>query len=192
MRLGLAILLLGLTALLALEWTLWSPRPKSNLVAPASQPAPIPAPPDSAELLARLESKEERGNYAPIIERPIFRPDRQPEPPPDAQANAPSPSDGVPLDVLDLKAILLMPDLALAWVQDPAQPRMRRVRVGDEVQGWLVTAILADRIIVERQGQQDTLLLRDYSKVPPAAPPAMRPAPSHNLPRAPVRAPQPP
>ncbi|QIK36676.1 hypothetical protein GWK36_00180 [Caldichromatium japonicum] len=194
MRLGLAALVLGLTVLLALEWTLWSPQLKSNMAAPSTPPAPTPANPDTNELLAQLDSGEERDNYALITERPLFRPDRQPDPPSDAQAITPPSAEGAPLDALDLKAVLIMPETALAWVHDPAQPRVRRLRVGDEVQGWVVRAILEDRILVERQGQQDALLLRDYTKAPPtAAPPTTRPIPPRTPPRAPQRtAPKPP
>lgn len=187
MRFAVIAIIALLGAIIALEWTLWSPRPPRPQRLPPAQVATPPPAASPAELIARLDAQEGQEHYAQIIERPIFRPDRRPPPPPDAQAGQPSTDDGMPLDALDLQAILIAPGVAMALVHDPSQPKPRRLRVGDEVQGWVVTAIKEDRILVERQGQQDALLLRDYSKTPPALAPAPKPAPPRNPPRPPLR-----
>ena len=82
------------------------------------------------------------------------------------------------------------PDIVSAWVRDPAQPKLRRLRIGDDLQGWAVLDIQEDRVLLERQGQQDALILRAYSKAAPASapsPPARKALP-RPPPRAPVRA----
>lgn len=185
-----ALVLLGI---LALQWIGWPPdAPSSATTDEAGSVEPI-ASPGQPDLLTQIETQETRDHYVSIIERPLFRPDRKPEPPVDEQPGPEIPQESTELSVFDLNAVLITPDIVSAWVRDPAQPKLRRLRIGDDLQGWLVTGIQEDRVLLERQGQQDALILRDYSKAAPAAapPPPARKALPRPPPRAPVRAEQP-
>ncbi len=166
------LIMIGLLGLLILEWKDWPPAPSQmGLV---EGPAEVPSTPSDStqDPLAKLEDPEDKDSYAAITERPIFRPDRRPEPPSDEQAAAePEVDSDTALEVMDLSAILITPQVVSAWVKDPSQPKLRRLRIGDDFEGWSVREILEDRVLLERHGEQDTLILRDFSEAPPAAAP---------------------
>ncbi|MGQ9659785.1 MAG: hypothetical protein ACUVT0_06775 [Thermochromatium sp.] len=178
---------LALAGILAFQWVGWPPEAPSSGTSDASGGVGPVVPPPQLDLLAQIESQEAKDHYVSIIERPLFRPDRRPEPPPDAQPGPDVVQESTELSVFDLNAVLITPDIVSAWVRDPAQPKLRRLRIGDELQGWLVTGIQDDRVLFERQGRQDALILRDYSKAAPAVAPT--PPARKALPRPPLRAP---
>lgn len=180
-----AIIALALLAILALQWLRWPPpaRQSPTTEGPAVT-ASVAAP--QPDLLARLESRETKESYASLTEHPLFRPDRKPEPPPEAEPAAPSGKDDAGLKLMDLTGVLITPSVVSAWVRDPSQPKLQRLRIGDDFKGWSVRQILEDRVLLERQGERDALILRDYSQMPPAA--AAAPSNQRRPPRAPVRA----
>lgn len=176
------VLLAGLT----LQWLDWPP--PMPVVESANAPGGNPSVVSSTQpdLLARLDTLDTRDNYVSIVERPLFRPDRKPEPMSDEPAGTLGPEASAELSAFDLNAVLITSEIVSAWVQDPTQLKLRRLRIGDDLRGWSVTDIQEDRVLLERQGQQDALILRDYSKPAPAtAPPPARKV----LPRPPPRAP---
>ncbi|ADC63908.1 hypothetical protein [Allochromatium vinosum] len=176
------VLLAGLT----LQWLGWPPPMPvlESANAPGGNPSGVSS--TQPDLLARLETFDSRDNYASIVERPLFRPDRKPEPLNDDPADTRGPEANVELSAFDLNAVLITSEIVSAWVQDPTQLKLRRLRIGDDLQGWSVTDIQEDRVLLERQGRQDALILRDYSKpVPATAPPPARKV----LPRPPPRVP---
>ncbi|EXJ17106.1 hypothetical protein [Imhoffiella purpurea] len=162
-------LLLGI---LVLQWRSWPP--------PASEPSegesrvPVAAPDSSTStdpsLIDRLSYLDDKEHYAIVMERPLFRPDRRPLPPDDPESEAPSgPDMSLELGNLDLTAVLITPSLTSAWIKDPAQPKLQRLRIGDDYAGWSVREIQEDRVLLERQGERHALILRDYSKTPPSS-----------------------
>lgn len=181
----LAAVTLALGGLLYLQWRDWPPP------LPA-QRAPLP-PGDTqaatrADPLAGLSPLEDKEEYAAIKDRPLFRPDRRPHiEGPDAAAAAP-PEEATELNGMDLTGVLLSPTITTAWVKDPSRPAPVRLRPGDTLAGWTVKDIKADRLVLERQGKTDTLLLRDFN-APGASPPppALIPA-APQRPAAPGRA----
>ena len=178
MKLAPVVVALILCAVLTWQWIGWPPAPPaSEAASPTIDPVPT-VPSSQPQLLARLEAPDARDNYVAIIEHPLFRPDRKPEPPADEALNTPASEESAELNAFDLNAVLITPDVVSAWVQDPAQPKLRRLRIGDDLQGWSVTDIQEDRVLLERQGQQDALILRDYSKVSPASAPPSTPSPT--------------
>jgi hypothetical protein len=173
---------LALLALLILQWKDWPPPPSSIDLDETSATDAGAVTEAGQDPLANLKPPDDRDNFASITERPLFRPDRKPEPPPDeTPAATTDPGTNVELDTLDLSAVMLTPTLASAWVKDPSQPKLQRLRIGDDLEGWSVRDILDDRVLLERQGEEYALILRDYSKATPAAPTP--------IPRRPVRAP---
>jgi hypothetical protein len=173
----------ALLGLLILQWKDWPPPPSRAGL--GEKPVVESGPADTlADPLAKLKPPAERDHYASIIERPLFRPDRKPEPPPDeAPETVAGPAAGVGLETLDLNAVMITPTLVAAWVKDPSQPKIQRLRIGDDLAGWSVRDILDDRVLFERQGEEYALILRDYSKAPPTAAPTP-------IPRRPPKAPE--
>lgn len=182
--------MLILAGILAFQWVGRTSVTPSD--APLSETGMVDSisPQTQPDLLDRLDTGEPRDHYASIVERPLFRPDRRPPPPNDERSDSDISQEDADLSAFDLDAVLITPDTLSAWVRDPAQPKLRRIRIGDDLLGWSVIAIEPERVLVERQGRQDTLILRDYSKASPVtAPPApvrkSLPRPSS---RTPVRA----
>jgi len=170
LRASIALLAFALAALLIWQWWDW-PRPlfEPSAQGQASSRAKVPtqSSKDRSELFAPLGEKEE---YAAVTERPLFLPNRRPpseEPEGDTQEELEAPSD---LARLDLNAILITPSESSAWIRDPTKKGLVRVRLGDELSGWSVQEIRSDRILLKRQGEKDTLVLRDYKNMPPPTP----------------------
>jgi hypothetical protein len=127
--------------------------------------------------MAALNPLDDKDSYAQVSERPLFRPDRRPrkdEPEEAAEAPVEEASD---LAGMDLTGVLLSPKVTTAWVRDPSQPTPVRLRLGDALAGWTVRDIKADRLVLERQGKTDTLLLRVFDAPGAAAPPPPAAAP---------------
>lgn len=170
MRGTLALVIAGFAAVLIWQWQRWPP----PLIIPNSATGaeimpPVPESPPQVQMPPPPEPER----YAGILERPLFRPDRKPEPPPDALPEpAAAPEVNADLETLDLTAVMLTSTLMSAWVRDPAQPTLRRLRLGDDVHGWTVQKILEDQVILARAGEEHALILRDYSQSPPPSPAA--------------------
>jgi hypothetical protein len=137
------------------------------------------------DLLTPLGEKEE---YAVVTERPLFLPGRRPpveEPPEEAP---PEPEQISDLARLDLNAVLITPAESSAWVRDPSNKELVKLRLGDDLAGWTVKEILTDRLLLERQGETDTLILRDYKNMPPPVPPRRKPVARNPREQAPQKA----
>ncbi|MBV5311094.1 MAG: hypothetical protein JZU59_17080 [Chromatium okenii] len=181
MRGTLALVIAGFTAMLGWQWQSWPPPLITpNVATGAEVNLPVPNEP----LPLQMSPQPDHEQYAELLERPLFRPDRKPEPPPDAPAEpSAAPEMNADLNTLDLTAVMLTPSLISAWVRDPAQPTLRRLRLGDEVHGWTVQKISEDQVILVRADEEHSLTLRDYSQSPP--PPAA-PAPPKTAHRPPA------
>ncbi len=167
-----------------MQWRDW-PRPLSPLVPQtAAQGATAGADQSAGGLPTTLAPPQPKETYAGVAERPLFRPQRKPEPPPSTEPAAPSATQDVgSLDGLDLTAVLISPAGTSAWIRDPSAPALKRLRLGDEQAGWSVKAILADRLVFERQGETHELLLLDSASAKAAPSGAVPPG----TPASPVR-----
>ncbi|MBK1644990.1 hypothetical protein CKO25_10075 [Thiocapsa imhoffii] len=166
--------LCSLALVLFLQWKDWPPDPTGPLI--ATEPTTQASPETPFDPTAQLLPTDPKDAFASVIERPLFRFERRPEEE-DAMAEEPIPEPelGTSLLGMDLNAVIITPELVAAWVQDPGQPKLRRLRIGDDLAGWSVTGILPDRILLERQGREDTLILRDFGKLSmPASPEALQ------------------
>jgi general secretion pathway protein N len=173
------VLVALLVGVLALQWKDWPPAPSTaglDVPAGAGGQSGVPGDPDP---LARLTPPEPRDSYASVTERPLFRPERKPEEPqPEDAADETQPEVATNLDGMDVSAVIITPALVAAWIRDPKAPDLKRLRLGDDLEGWSVKEIQSDRVVLERQGELDELLLRDFTKAQaPAAPtpPTARP-----------------
>ncbi|WP_165741882.1 type II secretion system protein N [Candidatus Thiosymbion oneisti] len=167
MKTWVGLLALALALVLVWQWHDWPPAaPGLSGAPPASPTTQVPS--QTAENpLDRLSLLEDKEKYAPIAERPLFLVDRRPP------AEAPNKEGKVKLEPpsnlarLNLSTILITPSESFALVWDPGQKASVRLRLGDELEGWSVREILSDRVQLERQGEQNTLVLRDYKNLPP-------------------------
>ncbi len=186
MRALFALLALSLAVVLVWQWRDWPPPPPGAAQADAAPPdgkASGQTEENPLDLLTPLGEKDE---YAEVTERPLFLPDRRPptEEPPEKEP-APEPEQASDLARMDLNAVLITPAESSAWVRDPSKQELVRLRLGDDLAGWSVKEILADRLLVERQGETDTLILRDYKNMPPPTPPPRRRPAARNRPQQP-------
>ena len=190
MKKFLALVSLVLTAVLALLWFDWQPQREPAPEAGIEKPAGLPSTTTEDGPLDLLTPSEVKDDYAVVIERPLFLPDRRPpsEEPEDPETELAPVADAT-LERLDLNAIMITPAKAIAWVRDPTQKDLQDLEFGDELNGWTVKEILADRLVLERQGVTDTLTLRDYQTSPPQAPRA-RPRTAARTPPPPKRPPR--
>ncbi len=165
--------MLGLGVLLVLQWRNWPP---DRMISPSDVPGDILQPVDEKKEnpLAHLPPLVEKQDYVSVTDRPLFLPERRPpEETPEAETDAPVGPEVEPptaLDSMDLNAIIITPDGAVAWVSTPNSPKPQKVRIGDEFEGWKVKAITTDNVEVEGQTSSDWLFLRNYGQgtQPPA------------------------
>jgi len=168
---GFALLLL---ALLVLQWRSWSPAPPPLADERTTETAGAAlAPPPAEAVLGPSPAKEE---FASVAERPLFLPDRRPPPDEPEQPEELEPEALTELDGMDLNAVVITLSAVSAWLRRPSSPELVRVRLGDDFEGWTITGIEPDRLLLERQGETDELILRDYRNAPPQIPPTRRPA----------------
>ena len=191
-----ALLLIGV---LYLQWRSWPPAsPQAAATQQANVPAEIPGDetPAPEDLLLPPPPKED---YASIVERPLFLPDRRPPPDEPEEQESAAPEGPSDLDGTDLTAVIITPAAVSAWVRSPKSPETERLRLGDDYQGWSVKTIEADRLVFERQGETNELILRDYAHSPPSVPPrtpmtrrqpSSRPRGAQRPPAAPAKVPQ--
>ncbi len=163
------VALLVLAGILALQWHDWPPGSLPALPSPDSDQVSAGPTPLAPDLLARVEAWEDKGAYAEVIERPLFLPDRRPPEEDAGQDQALTEVESASLDGLDLTAVIMTPDETVAWVLDQAKQGLVKLRTGEDVAGWKVQEIRKDRLLLERQGETNTLLLRIYSA--PSIPP---------------------
>jgi general secretion pathway protein N len=161
--------LVGLAALLAavvgLEWLDWPPKLPQRAGPPPSASA-TSAGAKTAKPGEGVPPLEDKDQYAVVMERPLFLPDRRPSPEEPEEPEAKKPEVDPDLSKVSLTAVLITPKETSAWVKDPKEKELVRLHLGDELHGWTVKEILGDRLILVRQGETNTLVLRDYKNRP--------------------------
>lgn len=163
----LVAILLGLCVLLVLQWRDWPPdRMSSRPDVPGEAIQPIGEKEDNP--LAQLPPLVEKQDYVSVTDRPLFLPGRRPpEETPESEDPKGAPGEGeslTALDAMDLNAVIITPDGAVAWVSTPNSPKPQKVRIGDEFEGWKVKAITPDNVEVQGLASTDSLVLRNYSQ----------------------------
>jgi general secretion pathway protein N len=193
-KLSLALTVALLLGVLAYQWSGWPPTVAEG-VGGAPPAGGVSGADSGDDPLARLEPPEDRDAYASVTERPLFRPQRRPpEEDPEVAEQPPETKAAVDLAGLDLSAVVITPSVVSAWVRDNKAQELKRLRLGDELEGWAVKDIRSDRLVLERQGELNELLLRDFTKLPPPVvpPPRARPTPAaQRMPQRSTRRPPP-
>ncbi len=132
-------------------------RPASTAASPAmAGPAPRDPP--------RLEPLDA---FSEVVERPVFfrtrrPPDPEAEPPP--QAEAASKADFV------LSGLIISGKDRLALLRPVRSATVERVHEGEEIDGWLVQAVHADRVVLKRGETVQEILLEDQPPPPKPKP----------------------
>ncbi|HEY2531547.1 MAG TPA: hypothetical protein VGJ20_27045 [Xanthobacteraceae bacterium] len=137
-------------------------------------PAAAAVSPLAAQPLERLSATRER---------PLFSPTRHPPPPPPTVVAAPPPPAAPP--DLALLAVVMDGDEACAIVRAGAAAKSKRVRIGDDIGGWKVGQIEAQKLVLLLDGRRATFTMfsgqrpTGLANAGPAAPAAN--APNENL-----------
>lgn len=85
-------------------------------------------------------------DFGETLDRPLFSKIRRPPPPkPDAPADEPKKKQKVKVR---LAGVVISPKERVALVQESRAREITRLRVGQEIEGWVLESILADRIIL--------------------------------------------
>lgn len=140
---------------------------------PAAQAEEAAAPADETlNPLAALAKETLEG----FREAPLFTPSRKrPKPPPapvfEAARPAPPPEPPAPEPAPELKlsGVAMGPEGAVAIVQEQGATRVERLRLGDQIGGWLVTGIDADRLKLTLDDREQMYRLFERSEKSSAA-----------------------
>lgn len=143
--LALAGLNLGLGAIVAAEL-----RVPSNAAAAPAPPAPDPA--SIAVPSAGNASLPPLASLAAVIERPLFAANRRPL----AHAAAAPAADP---KTFSLAGITIAGGERAAFVRHAGSPAIQRLTEGQEIDGWTVRAIAADRITLRHGAAEATMPL---------------------------------
>ena len=183
----LLILTSSLGALLTGEWLHLRKKPSGK--GPAENTATITAhetglTPDTFALPGVSE-------YQQMVERPLFMESRRPPPPkseePPPPPPPPPPEKATPVN-FKVMGILSTPEGRMALIAD-AKGKYKRLKVKDSLDGWQITDIKPDRLLIEQgEFKEDLSLLKKRGKVAsptPTGAPAM--APPNAPPPQPVR-----
>ncbi|WP_456376816.1 hypothetical protein [Thiolapillus sp.] len=134
---------------------------------------------DSMDRVSGFPAKEA---YQLVSDRPLFFSKRRPPPPyvptPPGKKPPIKPPRKIGKPRMQLSAIIVVGEQKYALVKGGRQKGSRRVRVGEEVDGWKVTRIETDRLVLSNGGETEELLLRNYRPVVPVKsmpkPPAVK------------------
>ncbi|HEC06501.1 MAG TPA: hypothetical protein ENJ12_06605 [Thiolapillus brandeum] len=131
---------------------------------------------DSMDRVAGFPAQEA---YQPIGERPLFFSKRRPPPPyvpaPPGKKPPVRPPRKVGKPRIQLSAVIIIGKEKYALIKGGRQRNSRRVRVGEEVDGWKVTSIDQGKLVLSNGSESEEVLLRNYKPVLPVKTPPKRP-----------------
>lgn len=176
-RLTLLLLVLagGLAALLAAMPHLGVVDRGPIAVRPGAEPAIDGDVPDPVEAAPIALSE-----FTETVDRPLFAADRRPPAaaPPAPVAETPVMRTTVAPPSLELSAVIIDGARRLALFRAAGgSGGSRRAEEGSEVEGWTVSAVRPDGVVLERDGATHEMVLRTF-KPPPAPPRTRLPAPA--------------
>lgn len=132
---------------------------------------------NSDEIKTLLDSMDRVSDFPPkevfqsIADRPLFFNKRRPPPPyvpaPPGKKPPVRPPRKVGKPRIQLSAVIIIGEQKFALIKGGRQKGSRRLRVGEEVDGWKVTRIDADRLVLTNGAETEELLLRNYNPVLP-------------------------
>ncbi len=104
-------------------------------------------------------------DFADIAERPLFNRSRRPAPPDDTKntAAAMAGGEGAAAAKIALNGVLLTGQRRVALLRFDNDPKVMHLSEGQEAGGWRIEKIVADRVVVRRNGQASEIVL-DYKR----------------------------
>jgi general secretion pathway protein N len=152
-----------------------------------AEPVPVAAPPkDGLEEKAAADIPPAQEfvlppltAYQEIVARPLFTVSRRPpareEDEEVLEAQERAPVQPLP-KTLRLTSVVIAEGVRFALLEDTGAKKLRRVKEGQELEGWKVAEIRPERVVFEQGEARESMDLRIYNKyVPPAVKPR-RPA----------------
>lgn len=115
-----------------------------------------------------LQAMPAKVRFAVIVERPLFSPSRQPPSEQLSGASAPNLN-------LSLFGVVISTDQPIALVKPGGNGDPLRIKEGDEISGWRVSRIEADRILVRHDVTERELLL-EFAVPAPTSPESTPPS----------------
>jgi hypothetical protein len=164
----LALLCLALVAVITVD----ADRPLFEGAEAAASPSDLPlaAPRETDVTIEARFAMPPLGGYAEVLARPPFATTRRPPPPAAAQSASSTPLAAT------LVGVILGSGGRRALVEHGEPAQVTRVSEGQEIDGWTITAIQRDRIILRRAEESDELKIKDRpSPSQPAQDPPGRP-----------------
>ncbi len=138
----------------------------------AASPIPIaPGPPEPAVLLVADPgfAMKPPDDFSEIAQRPLFIPSRRPLPP-DTEPPRPSPGPRkAKRHRFTLKGVVIVADERMAVLQRRRSRTVLRVVEGQQIDGWLVEAIMPDRVVLRQGEMTEVVALRDIFNAPSRA-----------------------
>ena len=167
MRRILSVLTLLLAAGLLFEWYAWRPADPVRSAGSGEQTSSA-----SSDTLPKATVAEipDPDHYAVVAERPLFVEDRRPQGA-DGPAEVAPPEEASARPEYDLSAVVMTPAGRTALLVKSGAQAAERVVEGDTLDGWTLAQIRDDRVILERQGEKNTIMLRDFSEKQSPSPP---------------------
>jgi len=149
---------------------------------------------DTSELPALKLPQRSAENYLAVIERPLFLEGRKPLPPEPDPQDAPQAAETGEIDDWQLIGIYQtkIRKYALFRKQNEAK-KFVKLYENQAISGWQLQNIQSDRVILQQNEQQKSLMLRKPRPQLPAAQPPKKnaPAPAPGKPPVPARTPPP-
>ena len=158
-------LLIGLCLILGgviyLELSFGPSHPAASPIAPdPPEPAVLPAA-DPGFTMKPLD------DFSEIAQRPLFIPSRRPLPP-DTEPPRPGPRKAE-RHRFTLKGVVIVADERMAVLQRRRGRTVLRVVEGQQIDGWLVEAIMPDHVVLRQGETREEVALRDILKTPSRA-----------------------
>lgn len=162
----LMVLCIGLGSLV--YWQIEYPPSFAGANATADQPAE-PGPTDATLAEFTFPPLEE---FSEITARPLFSPFRRP--PSEAESAETATEDAPPPTLSDfnltLTGVVISAEGRMALLQRPASTDLIRALLGQEIDGWRIELIEADRVTLRQGETVEVVTLRDKTAEPAAQP----------------------
>ena len=184
---------IGLGLVIAVEW-LYASYMRHRLLTSISEAKPQDYKTNALPQIELAEQPEQ--SYTDLVARPLFIKGRRPvkEPIPEGVQGA-TQSENFDWQLSGIYSTRKKVSALFSRVKTKvAKDNYRKITVGDEIDGWRLTEIDKDRVIVKQGAKEKELLLRELKFKEPAPPEPVReppPAPRHSpLPPAPEPPPE--
>lgn len=107
--------------------------------------------------------------YAAVVKRPLFSDTRRPFIPEEITKKAkepPSPPTRQQQEEYNLSGVIITSDQRLALIEIQRGRKIKRLREGEKLNGWVVASIQADQVTLKRGNDKKVLPLRVKSSSP--------------------------